>query len=136
MHRNFFCLSLLLLLPCFVVLAQKPSEGRVEIIQDERIIELLNRQFEMAQGKTRKIPGYRIKIHFGIEKAKAKEAKAKFLAVYPDVPAYEAYEQPNFIVKVGDFRTRIDAYRFLKEIAPEFPNSFLIKDDIELPKLE
>jgi hypothetical protein len=37
---------------------------------------------------------------------------------------------------VGDFRTKLEAYKFLKEISIEFPGSFIVQDEIELPKLE
>ncbi len=62
------------------------------------------------------IKGYRVKIHFGTDKNKAKEIKGNFLARFPAVSAYEKYDQPNFNIRVGDFRTKLEAYKFLKEI--------------------
>lgn len=75
--------------------------------------------------------GYRIKIHFGIDKTAAREVKQKFLAKYPEVPAYEDYKQPNFVIVVGNFKTRVEAFECLKKIQSEFPNAFIIKSKIK-----
>jgi hypothetical protein len=108
--------------------------GKVEFVQETKIKDLLNKHIEVNSKAP--IKGYRIKIHFGADKNKAKEVKAKFIAKFPDVPAYEKYDQPNFNIRVGDFRTKLEAYKFLKEVQTEFPSSFLVQDDIEMPELQ
>ena len=108
--------------------------GKVDLVQETKVKELLNRQVEINSKAP--IKGYRIKIHFGADKNKAKEIKAKFIAKFPDVPAYEKYDQPNFNIRVGDFRTKLEAYKFLKEVQVEFPSSFLVQDDIEMPDFQ
>ena len=78
--------------------------------------------------------GYRVQIYFGADKAKANDVKAKFLAAYADeAHAYEIYDAPNFKIHVGDFRTRIEAYRFLRKIRGEFPSAFIVESGIENP---
>lgn len=108
--------------------------GKIELVQDYKIKELLNKSIEV-NSKT-PVKGYRVKIHFGADKNKAKEVKTKFISLFPDVPAYEKYDQPNFNIRVGDFRTKLEAYKFLKEAQIEFPSAFLVQDEIELPKLD
>ncbi|MCW3071906.1 MAG: hypothetical protein JWO44_1796 [Bacteroidetes bacterium] len=108
--------------------------GKIELVQDYKIKDLVAKHVEVNAKSNLK--GYRIKIHFGSDKTKAREIKAKFIAKFPDVPAYEKYDQPNFNIRVGDFRTKLEAYRFLKEVQPEFPSAFIVLDEIELPKLE
>ena len=108
--------------------------GKVTIIQDEKVKELLANHIELNAKAP--IKGYRIKIHFGADKNKAKEIKADFITKYPNVPAYEKYDQPNFNIRVGDFRTKLEAYKFLKQVQADFPASFLVQDEIEMPKLE
>ena len=78
--------------------------------------------------------GYRIKIHFGIDKTAANEVKKKFSEKYNSVPSYEEYRQPNFVIVVGDFKTRVDAYKIFKEIQGDFPNAFIIKSKIKPTK--
>jgi len=113
--------------------AQKDT-GKVEFIQDYKIKELQAKHIDV-NAKT-PINGYRIKIHFGSDKTKAKEVKAKFIAKFPNIPAYEKYDQPNFNIRVGDYRTKLEAYKVFKEIQVEFPSSFIVSDEIEFPELQ
>jgi len=124
-------ITLLLLVFLLPLAAQTKDTGKVEIIQDYKIKELVNKHIEINSKAA--IKGYRIKIHFGADKTKAKEVKAKFIAKFPGVPAYEKYDQPNFNIRVGDFRTKLEAYKFLKEIQAEFPSAFIVQDEIEMP---
>ena len=107
--------------------------GKVDIIQDRQINELLSKHIEINSKAS--IKGYRIKIHFGSDKTKAREVKTKFIALFPNVPAYEKYDQPNFNIRVGDFRSKLEAYKFFKEVQTEFPSAFLVQDYIEFPEL-
>ncbi|HEY0029273.1 MAG TPA: SPOR domain-containing protein [Bacteroidia bacterium] len=119
-----------------ILLAQKIAgdTGKVEFVQEYKVKELLAKHAEVNAKAP--IEGYRIKIHFGADKNKAKEIKAKFISKFPEFKAYEKYDQPNFNIRVGDFRTKLDAYKALKEIQLEFPSAFLVQDDIELPDLD
>lgn len=97
---------------------------------DPRLKVLLEKHTAINEKVKKK--GYRVQIYFGADKAKAKEAKAKFLGRYADkAHAYEIYEVPNFKIRVGDFRNRMDAYRFLKEIKNEFSTAFIVESEIE-----
>ena len=79
--------------------------------------------------------GYRIKIHFGADRVKAKEIKGKFQLKFNDIPAYEDYQQPNFVINVGDFRTKLEAFEALKKIQIEFPDGFIVKSKIKPMRL-
>ena len=115
--------------------AQKANAdtGKVEFVQENKVKELLNKHVEINSKAS--IKGYRVKIHFGTDKNIAREIKGNFMAKFPDVPAYEKYDQPNFNIRVGDFRTKLEAYKFLKEVQTDFPSAFLVQDEIELPEL-
>jgi|ERR1043165_9622882 hypothetical protein len=108
--------------------------GKIELVQEYKIKELVAKHTEVNSKAP--IKGYRIKIHFGADKNKAKEIKAKFILKFPEFKAYEKYDQPNFNIRVGDFRTKLDAYKALKAIQPEFPSSFIVTDEIEMPDLD
>lgn len=75
--------------------------------------------------------GYRIKIHFGPDRSKAMEIKSKFLSKYSEYGAYDEYMVPNFVIVVGNFKTKPEAYGFLKTIQGDFPNAFIIKDKVK-----
>lgn len=132
MVKNRFLLTLVLLF--FIgelsLLAQSSDTGKISLVQDHKIDELLAKHIEINSKAS--VKGYRVKIHFGADKNKAKEIKAKFMTQFPTVAAYEKYDQPNFNIRVGDFRTKLEAYKFLKELQAEFPSAFIVQDEIEL----
>ena len=105
------------------------------IVQDKRVNELVFKHVLINEAKKGKMKGFRVQIHFGPEKAKALEVKTKFNTQNYNTPAYLDYQQPYFKIRVGDFRTKLEAYKFLQEISGSFPGAFIVNDDIELPEL-
>jgi len=105
------------------------------LIQDKRVNALVLKHVQINEAKKGKMKGYRVQIHFGQEKAKALETKSKFMAQHNSVPSYLDYQQPYFKIRVGNFRTKLEAYKLLQEISGEFSGSFIVSDDIELPTL-
>lgn len=79
--------------------------------------------------------GYRVKIHFSADKTKAREVQSKFSSKYSDIPTYEEYQQPNFVINVGDFKTKLEAYELLKKIKEDFPYAFIVKSKVRPIKL-
>ena len=63
---------------------------------------------------SRTLQGYRIKVNsFTGENAKAKAyaLKDELTAAYPSTRTYVTFDEPNFVVKCGDFVTRPTANR-------------------------
>lgn len=106
----------------------------VQVQGDPKLDTLIERNIA-ANKAANSIPGYRIQVFFGSERKAAQDAKAKFLQLYPDQEAYLIYQQPYFKVRVGDFRTRLEAYALFKKILPEFDKIFIVPDKINLPRL-
>ena len=110
--------------------------GKVEVVADGKVAVLLDKHLEI--NKTKKyIQGFRIHIFSesgSNSKSAAMEVRAKFLAKFPNVEAYIVFMEPNYKIRVGNFRTRMNARGFLKEIIGEYPNAYVIKDLIEYPQ--
>jgi hypothetical protein len=51
------------------------------------------------------------------------------------VPVYLGYRQPYYRIRVGDFRTRLEAEGYLRRIVRNHSQAFVIKDKIRMPKL-
>lgn len=135
--RTLFLSSFLLLLST-IVFAQVQEKGSVQIIQDPRVDTLMH----MFIGKNESHPeikGFRIEVFFeagNYSKQKAQEAKSGFVEKYPEVPSYLLFHQPYYKVRVGDFRTKMEAEAFLKEIERDYPNAFVVPDEINFPALD
>lgn len=76
--------------------------------------------------------GYRIKIHFGVDRDQAKNVRSKFASKFNELATYEEYHQPNFVVLVGDYKTKLEAFESLKKIKLEFPNAFIVKGKVNV----
>ena len=57
--------------------------------------------------------------------------RALFQARFPEVPAYISYKEPYFKIRVGDFMTRLDAYKMLVEVRDLYPGAYIIIDKIK-----
>ena len=82
----------------------------------------------------RPLKGFRIQVFIG-DRATAENTRRSFLLKHPDTPAYLSYLAPNFRVRVGDLRDRVAAEKMREELKDEFPGSYVVPDDIELPSL-
>ena len=120
-----------LLFIVFANVLSAQNSGDTEV----KLKNLMDKKAEYHRRTDGEYDGYRIKIHFGADKAKAREVKTKFLSKHPEYAAYEEYQQPNFVIVVGDFRSKPEAYELYKKIQADFPNAFIIKDKIKPVKL-
>jgi hypothetical protein len=110
----------------------------VQITQDQRVDLLVSRHIQLNQNQDG-INGYRIQIFFDSgtnSKTRAQSIYESFRGKYPEIHAYLTFKAPNYKVRVGDFRTKLDAQRFLLEIIGQYPNAWIITDQINLPQVE
>ncbi len=134
MFRFVFIVSILFVFTVHGIKAQvlKPAEGKVEVVQDEKIIQLSEHYKKMSLSNP-EVDGYRVQIFFesgSNSKNAAANIKSGFETVFPEIKSYLSYKEPYYRVRVGDFRTLVEAVGFQKKIAIEYPNSFPVKDKI------
>ncbi|MFD2598477.1 SPOR domain-containing protein [Sphingobacterium corticis] len=94
------------------------SLGEKKVTTDKR---------NMRRVRTR---GFRVQIFSGPNRSDAVSAQNGFLRQYNDMGAYINYEEPNFRVKVGDFRTRSEANTFMRKLRGQYSNVFVFVEDI------
>lgn len=111
----------------------KAQNQNVNVFNEELITDLVDRHKKTGLLK-QTTAGYRIQLYFGSERSKAAEIKTDFSANFSNTPAYLIYQQPNFKIRVGDFKTRMEAFAFLESIKEFYTTSFIVPDDIKLPK--
>ncbi|MGZ3755117.1 MAG: SPOR domain-containing protein [Mucilaginibacter sp.] len=121
----------------FAVVAKAQERGKVEVVKDPRIDTLIAKRLSLkvsnpAAGFSSN--GYRIQIFSGPARSDAYQSQAKFQAKFPGVHSYMSYTVPNFKVKVGDFRTKLEAEKFKQELQTSFSGLFIIPEKINIPK--
>ncbi len=112
-------------------------KGSLFIYKDPKlddITKFVGREKETVTGT--KIDGYRIQIFFDESKSVAQSQKAAFINSHPQHKAYIDYMAPNYRVRVGNFRTKLEAEKLKQELIAIYPTCIVIQDKIELPKIE
>ncbi len=108
------------------------SQGsRFSVTGDVAVNAMVERHVEF-NNRVKTIPGFRVQIASfsgANSKNSAFSLRDRFVIDYPAVQAYIVFDEPNFKVKVGDFRTRLEAYAFLQQIK-EVYKGYIIKDNI------
>ncbi|NRA11768.1 MAG: SPOR domain-containing protein [Crocinitomicaceae bacterium] len=128
---------LLIGLICFSGSMIFAQEGNIKVIKDNRINALVAKQSKITPPDVKPhIDGFRVQLYFDSERGNINDARSRFISRFPKIDTYVDYNAPNFFLKVGDFRTRLEAEKVKAAITVEFPTSFIIKEDIFLPRLD
>ena len=133
---NKFILLIFFIASSYWLIGQEQT-GEIRIIQDSRVDSLLQLHKQLNE-KNPHIDGWRVNIFFETgnnSKKLATEAKARFVQGYPNIPCYLVFQEPYYKVRVGDYRTQMEAEKFLKVVVAEYPNSFVVEDKINFPEL-
>jgi SPOR domain len=112
------------------------EDGELILHEDSRIVKLeefVRLGEESLEGVL--MNGFRVMIYFDQEKNKSEQQKAQFLSLYEEYRAYVDYMAPNYRVRVGNFRSRLEAEKLKQEILAIFPTAIVVKDKIQLPVL-
>jgi hypothetical protein len=112
------------------------EKGKVLVIKDPQIDSLIARRIELNRagltGNNVTLSGYRLQIFSGLDRQAAYSEQAKFKARYPAINTYISYTQPNYKLRVGDFRTRLEAEKLMNELKKYYTSMFIFSEMIIL----
>ena len=104
------------------------NEGFVIVEQDQRLDELIQRQKDIHT-MDNTIDGFRIQIFMESGNDAVQHAElvtSEFKTKYPDIPIYLLFGQPYYRLRVGDFRTRLEAEKAFQEISKDYKKAFVV----------
>ncbi len=153
------CIFFIVIFIPAIAYAQK--RGTVEVIKDPRIDTFIARRSNLKvshvaaktiatavppitgtaaiylpiTGPKVQINGFRVQIFTGSDRKDAYDMQAKFQEKYPGVRTYITYIEPDFKVRVGDMRTRLEAEKLMQELRKDFVSLFIIQEKINIPKV-
>ncbi|WP_271729968.1 SPOR domain-containing protein [Aquimarina algiphila] len=104
-----------------------PPEATVTINQDPRIKRLLDIKLKMEKDGDFS-DRYKIQLYYG-NLNKANEIVKSSKESFEKWESTIQWETPNYKVWLGNFRTRLEADRALKEVHEKFPNAFIFKPE-------
>lgn len=135
-HYAIILIQLVYSFMCFEVQSQDSIlENKATIInQDHRIHELIQKRSTIEE-KEEGMPGFRVQVFFGSTKQTALQTKTDYSELFKDVETYIIYDIPYFKVRVGNFRTHLEAQKLLVLAKINYPSAFIVKDQIVIPEL-
>jgi hypothetical protein len=121
---------------CLMSFSLNAQSEKSYVDQDESVNKLIEvyRQSNRSSG----MQGYRVQIFTASgnrSKLLTEREEAVFDSSYPAVGSYISYDEPYFKLRVGDFRTRLDAERFMRQISSKYIYSIIVTDRINWPRL-
>jgi cell division protein FtsN len=116
--KQLFCIFLCLTIGQFI----HAQEGTIRIEQDEKIAVLL----DLYKTALKTSEYYRIQVGFGSH-AQAESIKANVETDFPSLPSKIDFDSPTYRVRVGKFKTKMEAERKFNEVREKYPNAMLLK---------
>lgn len=131
-----------LYLYCFILLAIvcQPAfaqdSGKVIVTKDPQIDSLIAKRLALSKnvkaGSGIWVSGFRVQIFSGLSRQDAYNEQAKFKIRFPSQTTYISYVQPNYRLRVGDFRTRLEAEKFMNELKKFYSSLFIFSEMVIL----
>lgn len=78
----------------------------------------------------KKVMGYRLQLYSGNKRADAEQVRLAFITKYEKERPDLIYQQPNFKIRVGNYRNRLEATKYLMLYKIDFPSAFIVQDAI------
>jgi hypothetical protein len=120
---------------CFQQLSAQ-ERGKVTVTKDPLIDSLIARRLELnragVSGNSVTLSGFRVQIFSGLDRALVYSEQVKFKTRYPGISSYISYTQPNYKLRVGDFRTRLEAEKLMNELKKYYSSLFIFSEMIIL----
>jgi len=114
----------ILVLIAFLMCWGGTADAQVSLVEDGSVMAMIQRHKDI--NRTMTVSGWRVQIAAGTDRNQIIAAKADFLNLYPDLDAEWTFKTPYYKLK-----TELEAAELKYRIAADFPNAYIIKDDIK-----
>ncbi|GHV66907.1 hypothetical protein FACS1894199_11280 [Bacteroidia bacterium] len=120
-------------------LASKDASGGMIFLEEGEYIYDLEKRRIKVNKEHKVFNGYRIQIFSGssfdysIDRVTA--IKNEFREAFPDISAYLNYFDPDFKIRVGNFKNRLDCIPTLKQLRRKYPGCYPVRTDISFEEI-
>lgn len=115
-------LLIIIAVTTFSVVVGSAQQGQVNIQQDNKIDDLL----DIYKSSNESHEYYRIQVGFG-SYSKAQSIKENVEMDFPGLSSKIDFDSPTYRVRVGRFKTKLEAERKFKEVRIKYPEAMLLK---------
>ncbi len=107
------------------------SHKNYSVKQDAKIAALLDK-YKDYNHKKEFTEGYRIQVMYTDVRDEVYKSKGTMYKEFENLAPYVEYEQPYYKLRLGDFKSRLEATHFLQQIITLYPGAFIVHDKIKL----
>jgi len=124
------------------------GQGSIQLIQDQRLFDLINgltslkqqeetkndTEFNTTVVRKKRLKGYRIQMYWGnstrADQQKAQSIGRQVTNAYPELQAYTTFDSPHWRCRVGDFKTRPEAAKYLYKLRKISKDAMIVRSEI------
>ena len=101
-------------------------------LNDERIDSLLDRSVKINRLENG-VAGYRVQIHHDQSQSRddSQKFRAKFANDFPIYKTYLEYKAPYYKIQIGNFITKLEAFKVQREISKKYRGSYIVPTYIQ-----
>jgi hypothetical protein len=121
-----FCCKILLIASAVLLQWKQGRAQEVQINEDPKVTQML-RTWTNNNRTTPHIDGWRVQVMASTERQQVEDGRLRFKTYYPEVPADWIHEKPYYKLRVGAFRSRLEAMAFIAQLV-EFPGAYPARD--------
>ena len=103
---------------------------------NEQGIDALVHKYENILKAKNGVEGWRVQLLFKAKQKEIVQLKVDFINHYPEIPAYLEYDAPYYRVRVGNFRTKLEAIKIKHQISKHFPGAYPVPEIINFSELK
>ncbi|WP_196885758.1 hypothetical protein [Aureivirga sp. CE67] len=105
------------------------SKATAQVNQSTEITELIEQKIEFNRDHDNFIDGYQIQLFNGKE-AETRKKKKEFKEDFPDIEISLFYSSPEYKLRIGNFKTKIEAVRVLNKIKDKYRGARILETKI------
>lgn len=108
------------------VVAAPNSSNSVQAVDSE--LDAVQKKFADKNKSEPYFNGYTVLVFSGIDRAKAFKTQDDLRLYFPDYPSEMQYQQPRYLVKLGQYTYKIEAQKVFSQLKGQFPSARIIQD--------
>lgn len=123
-----------------------PDKGRVTVTQDPKIKQLVGQYLsgehveKEEEERYLMINGYRTQVFSGnnqrLSKEEASQKEKQIKELFPELVTYVSYTAPFWKLRIGDFRSKEEAFILQRQLMEAFPSfakeMYIVKDNVKI----
>jgi hypothetical protein len=112
---------------CLISTSVVSQNALIDDENDSRIDSLVSKQIQINSLK-KGVDGFRVQIHHNQSQSReeSQKVRARFSQDFPHLKTYLEFKSPYYKIQVGDFITRIEAYKVQKEISKKYRGTYIV----------